>query len=261
MIGQRKLLNLINSYTMDSFPRSSIIIGENGCGKHTLVKKISDKLNLELIDITENLNLDYLNEIYLKSIPAIYLIDGNIINEKQQNIILKFIEEPLKNSYIIIICEAKNILLETVINRCMLFEFEEYTKEELLQFVDDKNIDLLLSICKTPGQIMTLKTLDVESLYDLCYKVVTKLQEASLVNTLSISHKINYKDEYEKYDLMLFINMLINVLCNKIVEEDNKQYIFIYKETMELRNKLSDKRLNKQHIFENYLVKLWLGVH
>ena len=32
MIGQRKLLSKINSFTIDTFPRSSLLIAEKGMG-------------------------------------------------------------------------------------------------------------------------------------------------------------------------------------------------------------------------------------
>ena len=44
MIGQKRLLNVIDNYTIDTFPRSVILIGDQGCGKHTLVNYISENI-------------------------------------------------------------------------------------------------------------------------------------------------------------------------------------------------------------------------
>ena len=63
-------------------------------------------------------------------VPKIYIIDSSTISIKEQNIILKFVEEPLKNSYIIILKNSK--LLPTILNRCQKWKFEAYSKEELL---------------------------------------------------------------------------------------------------------------------------------
>ena len=48
IIGQTKLINRINSFTIDSLPHSILMIGDLGCGKHTLCKYIADKFGLEI---------------------------------------------------------------------------------------------------------------------------------------------------------------------------------------------------------------------
>lgn len=250
MVGQKILRNLINESSLDNFSHSTIFVGEKGCGKHLLVSMLAEKLNLQLLDITDNLNLDYINEIYLRSTPSIYLINASEITEKEQNVILKFLEEPLKNAYIVLIVESLNFLLPTIKNRCQVYTFESYTKEELFNFTADTD---LLEVCTTPGQILEASRYDVKSIYDLCEKFISKVKNASYANTLSISDKINYKDNYDKIDLDIFFKFLIYFLREKIVAGDNTLYDF-YNITREYKEKLDrDPRLNKQHLFENYL--------
>ena len=43
IIGQTKLLNKINALNIDSLPHSILMIGDLGCGKHTLCKYIANK--------------------------------------------------------------------------------------------------------------------------------------------------------------------------------------------------------------------------
>ena len=61
---------------------------------------------------------------------------------------LKFIEEPLKNSYIIILAESTNQLLPTIYNRCQVMTFAPYSIDELRNFTQD---ELVLSVARTPG--------------------------------------------------------------------------------------------------------------
>lgn len=250
MIGQLKLQEFVKNSTLDSFPHSVILVGRKGCGKHLLSSIIAQKLNLTLIDITDNLNLEYINQIYLRSIPSIYLINTSEITEKEQNIILKFLEEPLKNSYIILLSESLNSLLPTIKNRCQVYTFESYTKSELCNFTHDIN---LLNVCSTPGEIIDFSRYNFNDIYDLCIKFVDKLKDASFVNTLTLSNKINFKDNYDKIDLMLFFKVIIYILREKILSGNDRLYDFYtltnkYKQMLEM-----DSRLDKQRLFENYL--------
>ena len=89
MIGQKKLIEKINNCTIDSFPHSLILVGEEGCGKHTVIKYIADKFSFPVFDITENLDLETIEDISLSTSPVIYIINGDKINERQENVILK----------------------------------------------------------------------------------------------------------------------------------------------------------------------------
>ena len=60
MIGQHKLVEFINKLTLDSCPRSMILNGEFGSGKHTLCELLKNHLGLELRDISDQINADLL---------------------------------------------------------------------------------------------------------------------------------------------------------------------------------------------------------
>ena len=258
MVGQKKLLSIIDNSTLDNFPKSVLLLGPQGCGKHTLLKIISNKLNLQCFDITDVVSFDYINELYQRSIPAIYYIDMDQFTEKKQNIILKFLEEPLNNSYIILLSNDKSLLLETIVNRCIVYEFEEYTSTELEQFIESgENVELILNVLKTPGQILSSNTNNLNKLYNLCVTIVNKLQIAGYANTLSISNKINYKDEYDKFDIDVFYNMLAYVMLQEFIKTNNKMICSMYFKTNEYKKRLRDKRLNKQQFFENYITCMW----
>ena len=263
LIGQSRILNILNKYTLDTFPKSLLLVGDKGSGKHTLVKYVSDQiLKLPVEDITENLNNEYIGEIYRRSNPYIYLIDFSNISEKEQNIILKFIEEPLKNSYIIMIAESTFNLLNTIINRCFTLSLDKYTEEELNQIIAKYELqiehkDLVLKIIKTPGQLINLNLKNILLLHELCEKIIDKIQLANYANTLSISNKINYKDNYDKFDVYLFFDMLIYLSFNKFLINKDIKYFNIYLTTIEYRKKLLDKRINKEYLVQNFLSNIW----
>lgn len=268
MVGQEDLINYIKTLTLDTFPKSSILLGEDGSGKHEIVKEISSHLNLPLIEY-KDISFETLMEIQLRALPALYLIDTTSLTEKTQNIILKFIEEPLNNSIIILLAENKNLLLDTVVNRCRIFELKPYSKEILKTFVKDTlNEKLILEVCTTPGQIYDLEHVNIKDLYTLCEKIITRVTEATYVNTLSISDKLNYSDEYDKFDVLLFFKILTlvagNFCINNLNLDDNQNnfYLKLYNIISKFKNRiLKDKRLNKEHLVENFLTELWMETH
>lgn len=262
MLGQDRLSSLLLK-PISRLPKSILLIGERGCGKHTMVGEISEMNNIDVLDITEKLTLEYINEILVSPISHIYLINASEITEREQNVILKLVEEPPMCANIILICENKTSLLETIINRCSVFAFDAYDKELLSTYIKDvSQKDLILSLCTTPGQVIEMYSKNIQELKDLCKKFVTKLYIASFSNTLTISNKINFDDEYDKFDLIILFRMLINTLVEEIKSTKdvkvNETYINMYLYTDKYINKLlKDSRLNKQQLFDSYLTTMW----
>ena len=137
MVGQDKLVAKLKSYSLTTLPHTIMLLGDSGCGKHTLVKELAEYLGLDVIDISNTISLDAILEINSRPIPTIYTIDCSLITERHQNIILKFLEEPSQYAYIFLLCTSKSMLLPTIINRCMIYEFEPYTRDVLSQFLTE----------------------------------------------------------------------------------------------------------------------------
>lgn len=262
MVGQKKLLSRINTFTIDTFPRSAMIVAAKGMGKHTLVQYIKENiLKLPLIDITENISSEVIDKIYMNPNPSIYLIDLSKMTEKNQNIMLKLIEEPLNNSFIILLAENQHFVLDTIISRCVLFEFDNYSKEELKTFVTDAdNVDLILSILESPGKILETNTQNIKDIIDTCEKIVTKLGQAHYANALSIANKINFKDSYDKFDFEVFISSLTTQLFSAFLKTNNHKILKMYEILRDQKKLLIDKRLNKEIFFNNLITKLWKAV-
>lgn len=261
MVGQEKLLKYLSSFNLDTFPKASILLGERGSGKKLICKYIKTFLQIPMESIGENLNLEYLNELQQRVEPHLYVVDIMQLTEKQQNILLKFIEEPLKNSYIIITGENKNYILPTVYNRCMLFELERYTKQELTQFALGKSgteLEILLDVFHTPGSIQEAARYDILALKDLCTKMVNKISAAAYPNTLTITNKFNFKDEFDKYDVSMLFKMFTHCLCQEYMIHTQPMYMNMYKLTMQYKKHMYMKTFNKKLLVENFLTNLWL---
>lgn len=258
MIGQKKLLEQLNKFTLDTFPRSTLFVAEKGMGKHTLVKELqSTIINLPILDISDKISNELIEEIYRSPNPAIYLIDLSMITEKDQNTILKFVEEPLNNSFIILLATSRANVLQTILNRCVVFEFAPYTRDELASFLTiEEDVDLLLRILRSPGKILNTNIKGLADIFDVCNKLIDKLTIANYPNTLTICNKINFKENYDRFDIDIFFDVLSYQLLQSYVNGNNKAYT-LYLITQQYQTKLIDKRLNLEIFFESFLTQLW----
>jgi hypothetical protein len=149
-------------------------------------------------------------------------------------------------------------VIPTVLNRCYKCKFASYTKEELVNIVGSDVSDAVLSVCTTPGQIRILQN-QYDSLLQLCKTIVTKLSKAAFSNALSIADKINYKDEYDKFDLDIFLKVLKQELYSAYLSGDNKA-LKLYNIVCMESQKLIDFRLNREIFMQHLITIMWKEV-
>ena len=256
-IGQRLLLNKLNNLTLDNMPRSLLLLGEDGCGKHTYSNLIANRLELKLVDITDDISLDAINEIYSKGTPQIYLISINKLTVKEQNIILKLVEEPLKNSYLILIGVNKIGVLPTILNRCHCWTFERYSDEELSSF----EIPDPYKIAETPGQLLNLKGIDIDPIVKLADSILDRVGRATISNTLNIANKIALKGEKDKFNFDIFNRVLLLRSTQLVKRESNPRNISLYTIISEYISNCSVPRVDVKNLLDNLLITLWEVAH
>ena len=263
MSGQELLLERIDNYTLDSFPRSVILLGQKGSGRHLLAEYISMKLHVEKVEIKTSVSYEDIEQFITRPQPYLYLFDASLLSIKQQNVILKFLEEPLKNCYIIIVCETKQQLLDTILNRCQIWTLATYTPQSLKSMFPEVT-EFQLTIATTPGQVIDiLKISDQKLQYmnELSEKIVHSISRAGIANTLSVADRFYYGEaEDGKYSFEIFIKILLKSIKKAIVENTNPVFYNIYCLTSELYNQTFIPNINKKQLFECYLMKLKLGV-
>lgn len=252
--GQEKICTQIDHLTLDSFPRSLMLVGARGGGKHLIVDYVASKFKFQVIDITTSLDQESIEELYNRVEPYLYIIRANELSVKEENTILKFLEEPLKNSYIILLAETDIGILPTILNRCQIWYLQNYTREFLKTFVTAN--EYVLNIATTPGQVIELCNTSFDEMLQLADKIIDKIDIASVANTLTLSNKIGFKNESDKYDVKLFTDILLQRLVEHCrISIDNK-YMSAYMLTSELKKKLSVKNLDYKAQFEKYLINL-----
>ena len=263
--GQDNLYKKFDELSLVELPHSIMLLGDVGCGKHTFSEYIADKFNLEYIDITQAISGELLDELQIRNVPTLYVIDISKFTDKQQFTLLKFLEDYNEFIYTCVINNNSPKVLPTIMNRCIKYRFDALTSDILskyaLKYFSGNDVNYALNICNTIGQIKGAQGQDFAGMKQLCESIITKMKIANLANTLSLSNKFNYKDTYDKFDVKLFFNMMLYTINSLFKENklniDYKDLLKYYKVVQDYRNKLFDERLSKQHIIESFLLDFW----
>ena len=253
IIGQRNLISKIQSFNIDTFPHSLLLCGDVGCGKY-----IAEYLQLELNELGNNISDEDVTDIILDPSPCVYFVDLNNAISKTQNTLLKLIEEPPRGVFIVCITTSLDWVLDTLSNRCKIWRFDSYKKEELLHFIPDNvdNKNIIVETFNTPGKILTSLNYDIQSMYSLSENIIERIHVASISNILTITDKFAWKEESNKYPIDLFIDVLTCSIFNKIKESDNQKYI---RQLMLIKqlNKWLYYSSHKNKTFDEFLIKFW----
>lgn len=273
--GQEKLLEQLNKYTLATLPKTLLFLGDKGCGKHTFIRNLCERLSLDKVHV--NLNTKgskdkslkdtirkQIQEFILSTTYKAYVIDLAELENKDpsyQEIFLKFIEEPGEFAYIMLIADSEMGILPTILNRCVKCKFAPYTKDELLQATGRTiNNDVILEICKTPGQLEEIDTLTFDSLLDLCNKIIQSVKVASYANTMSLTTKIDTKDDYKKFDFDTFFNTLEYAAFEDFKKTSSETSFKVYLITNQFKQARINKTIIKSNFLANFFTQLWEGV-
>ena len=259
VIGQEKLVKVLEGYTLETVPKTILFLGQSGCGKSWIANAFAKQLDLEVVVVQPDSTAEKLIEYYQCPINKMYLIDLKDIVEKDQNKFLKFIEEPSKTMNIILMAESTVGILPTILNRCVKYVFEPYTPEQLKQFDWAVNCseEIAYEICKTPGQLLELSADNLDQALGLCRAIVSSVDKANYANTLSIVTKINLKDDAKKIDFKLFFDLMTYAAFDDYKKNNNELSFKIYLYTIRQQAKALNINVAKEAFLLNYLDNIW----
>lgn len=256
MVGQEKLLAKLNSYSINTLPKAILFIGEEGCGKHTVAKILAANLYLPVVEPTNIITIDDIIAYSQDPIAKLYIINLDNYLDKQQNQLLKFIEEPGKNIHIILTASSEISVLPTILNRCIKMYFEPYTLEQLKKIKLFSN-ELVYKVCKTPGQLVSANESAILELYKICKAMPKVITKANYANLLTLETKLNYKDQYDKPDFILFFNMMTYATAENYLDTNDQASLKVYNFTNNFKQKMVNKVIVKENFMINYLTTLW----
>lgn len=184
----------------------------------------------------------------------IYIIrDAEKMTKEAQNCLLKTLEEPPEFAIIILITSNINLLLNTVISRCININFEKIPNDELRKYCIENlkydNLDdvILESFNGSIGKAIKYKENQEE--YSLIEKFINNLNNVTIIDLLN-----EFKPLYNKEKIENYLNYMITCIYEK--RKENKKYLNCIKYVTEAISKIKANG-NLDMNLDMLLIKIW----
>ena len=229
----------------------------------TKTKKLKNYITIDQIRKIENL-------IYRSSfdnLPKFIIIDSvNDLNLNSSNALLKILEEPTNNSYLILICNHLSQTLPTIRSRCVKFKFSNLDYnffkniiKDHLDLSDDTDIRFLYDLSgSSPGIAINIYNQNIQEIFENLL-IIFKEKKTISTNLYEMSDKVG-KFNNEEFDIYLSIIKFILINTIKInlgINLSNLLNQYIYNSLNDisnfLDNKISFKILNYINTYQRNL--------
>lgn len=274
-VGHSSLIeNFKNRCSNGNLSHAQLISGEDGIGKSILAEILgklilNGDLNREYVDIINykpskaSFGVDDVREIIdeINKKPfegdkkVIIIHQGNKLTIQAQNALLKTIEEPPTEVYIIILCESLELILDTIKSRCEIYKLTPLTKDELYKYIAIKGYDYSEEEKSSaiafsegiPGRIdRYFSDTELQELRDKIVDLLLQLTNNEIEAILEKEEQlVSYKQNKEEV-INVLSSFIRDILVNKEVYNEN---LIInrdkIKEIERLTNEMSFKKLNK----------------
>lgn len=160
IIGHQNVkIQIKNSIDSNRFSHAHIFVGEDGIGKSLLAKEIAldimgKKQMKQYVDIIEfkiakgkkSIGIEEVKNIieeinkkpYEGDRKVIILYNSDKMTEPAQNALLKTIEEPPSGSFMLLLCEKLDGILDTVKSRCQVHKLNRLSQNDMKIFLNTK---------------------------------------------------------------------------------------------------------------------------
>ena len=274
-VGHSSLIeNFKNRCSNGNLSHAQLISGEDGIGKSILAEILgklilNGDLNREYVDIINykpskaSFGVDDVREIidevnkkpFEGDKKVIIIHQGNKLTIQAQNALLKTIEEPPTEVYIIILCESLELILDTIKSRCEIYKLTHLTKDELYKYIAIKGYDYSEEEKSSaiafsegiPGRIdRYFSDTELQELRDKIVDLLLQLTNNEIEAILEKEEQlVSYKQNKEEV-INVLSSFIRDILVNKEVYNEN---LIInrdkIKEIERLTNEMSFKKLNK----------------
>lgn len=241
---QRNILSELNKCAKSDI-HSILLSGLSGCGKTYLshhygrILKVDDIISVEptVEELQKAIQAGY--ETSNRMLFVIENLDAGVL--KASYTILKFLEEPVSNVYIVVTCRNTYKIPNTILSRCSVFNIGHPTEEDIEEYGKGKDINKYQKY-KKYSIWNTVKTFsNVESIFNLSLSQIEYFEsfknllrcKDSVSNLIwNISHfpdksEIDYELVF-RYILCTTDNKHISDLCLKCMEDIDSANISPY---------------------------------
>ena len=274
-VGHSSLIeNFKNRCSNGHLSHAQLISGEDGIGKSILAEILgklilNGDLNREYVDIINykpskaSFGVDDVREIidevnkkpFEGDKKVIIIHQGNKLTIQAQNALLKTIEEPPTEVYIIILCESLELILDTIKSRCEIYKLTPLTKDELYKYIAIKGYDYSEEEKSSaiafsegiPGRIdRYFSDTELQELRDKIVDLLLQLTNNEIEAILEKEEQlVSYKQNKEEV-VNVLSSFIRDILVNKEVYNEN---LIINRDKIRsierLTNEMSFKKLNK----------------
>ena len=243
-------------------------------GTHPNIKIINKNIDPKTKKIKNYITIDQIREIELllhkstiDNLPKFIIIDSaDDLNINSSNAILKILEEPTNNSYLILISHQFSQILPTIRSRCVKIKFSNVNFDNFnkilnsqIDYSDDENIKFLFDLSGgSPGIAINIYNHNIKDLFEtllMLFKEKRKL--SSDLNEVSIKVSKYNNEEFSIYlsiiKFILINTIKINLGINLTNLLNKKIYHSLNEISMYLDNKISIKVLNYINLYEKNL--------
>ena len=274
-VGHSSLIeNFKNRCSNGNLSHAQLISGKDGIGKSILAEILgklilNGDLNREYVDIINyrpskaSFGVDDVREIidevnkkpFEGDKKVIIIHQGNKLTIQAQNALLKTIEEPPTEVYIIILCESLELILDTIKSRCEIYKLTPLTKDELYKYIAIKGYDYSEEEKSSaiafsegiPGRIdRYFSDTELQELRDKIVDLLLQLTNNEIEAILEKEEQlVSYKQNKEEV-INVLSSFIRDILVNKEVYNEN---LIINRDKIRsierLTNDMSFKKLNK----------------
>lgn len=197
-LNQKEALQSLQEYASKN--RQSILIsGPDGCGKSYLAKQYAKMLNISDFQIV-TARMDTIRE----ALTACYTLTNNVVVcienldlavSGVSYALLKFIEEPKSNVYIVVTCRNIRQIPDTIVSRCVTIDVPPIISSDLTEYAKTKYPNEYKSIENNTKLWQCVSSIpDMKLLFELSSEQIAYFQEISgLINASTSVSNIVWK--------------------------------------------------------------------
>jgi DNA polymerase-3 subunit delta' len=255
---------LLSSYQNNKLPHAILLNGKRGIGKATFAKEFckeilnrKDSANPDLLIIEKeegkrDINIEqirkissFLNQTSSAGKDKFIIVDSACeLNKSSSNALLKILEEPHDNNFLILISHSLNQVLPTIRSRCQIIkindpsfsDFSKILKQENINFPEDEMKFLAEIFDNSPAQVINLGA-ETSRFYQLFLRsIINKKINEELLKKIADK---NFSFVIFQRIVMFFFSRLI-----KGFVMNHKEFFFEEKEVFaQILQKFSNKEL------------------
>lgn len=236
--------------TTTGCPRSILLYGPEGYGQSMFIEEFSKNIALPVVDMTDDISTDSIQQIALATTPYIYYINLNNLSNKDQSALLITLEKPFAGSFFVL--EGRSdIVFDAVRNRCHVLNIDRLIWGDLKSLFPTAP-DCLLESILSPAEIETYMSVDLTPYSSLIDNMISNFNRANISNILTISNRFAWDKNAEGLDIKLFCALLLNRVLHAI--RNGAKILDLFYVVKKLTLDISSVKSNGKRIFENFLI-------